>query len=513
MPMIRQPDGTWTLSVELPEGHFTYSFRLNSMSWFAPGKEIDIPDPLSRRLSEDRTRTLLDIPAQLLAESYKWRHDAVLHPGHDRLVIYELYVQDYSRNAGKGTFDDVTAQLAHIAELGCTAIELMPVMLAGGWGYTPTFFHAVEPRFGNEHALCHLIDEAHAVGMVVFLDNVYNHAGTDCPLAHIDHDCYFHHAPTDPSQAWGPQFNYALNIPGTSEYPARHFIKAKVAHWIQVFHFDGIRYDAVSQIEDHAFLGELVEWTRDLAGEKPFFSVAECLPINYSIVGPSRAMDACWNEPFAQRMRSLLSGHWNVDALGRCCDCRKDGFLSGLNVVNYLGSHDTGHTIRYLMDHGVDESAALYRMRLGFIVLITSIGIPMIWMGDEFGAMDPASSEPQPLPWDLLADPRRRELCDLIRGLMGLRRDHAALRGDNCSEIYRDDDQHLLVIHRWDEAGGRILVALHAGDGDRTLKLLAPAPGEWHEHTLNFSHMTDGTGNLQIELAGWQAQVFVFNQT
>ncbi len=221
-------------------------------------------------------------------------------------------------------------------------------------------------------------------------------------------------------------------------------------------------------------------------------------------------MDACWNEPFTQRMRALLAGQWDGDALGRCYDCRRDGFASGLDAVNYLSSHDTGHTMRYLLDHGLDEGAALYRMRLGFIVLMTSIGIPMIWMGDEFGAMDPANQEPHPLPWDLLEDPRRRELCDLVRGLLNLRKEHAALRSDNCSELHRDDEQHLLVTHRWDDAGGRILIAIHAGDGDRSLTLEAPAAGEWHEHTLNFSHNTDGDGKLKIELAGWQAQVFVF---
>ena len=509
-PMERQEDGTWVLEAEVPEGRHTYVYHLNSLSWFAKGKEVDIADPLSRRLTEDHQATILEIPARLLAESYRWKHDAVPHPGHDLLAIYELYVQDYPSAEGKGTFDGVTAQLAHIAGLGFTAVELMPVMLAGGWGYTPTFFHAVEPRFGDEHGLCHLVDEAHAAGMAVFFDGVYNHAGTECPLAHIDHDCYFHHAPTNPDQAWGPQFNYSLNIPGTAEYPARHFIKAKVAHWIKVFHFDGIRYDAVSQIADHAFLGELVTWTKGLAGVKPFFSIAECLPLDHSLVGQGRAMDACWNEPFGQRMRALLAGRWDGDALSRCCDCRKDGFQSGKNAVNYLGSHDTGHTVRHLLDQGLDEAAALYRMRLGLTVLITGVGVPMVWMGDEFGALDPANAEPHPLPWGLLDDPRRRELCDVVRGLLTLRREHAALRGDNCSEIHRDDEQHLLVIHRWDEAGGRVLVAIHAGDGDRALVIDPPATGTWHEHVLDFDHTTDAEGRLLIELAGWQAQVFIY---
>ena len=506
--MSRGKNGIWSLEADLPDGEHTYTFHLLSRSWFAKGEEVDIADPTSRQVTADLKQTVLRLPPVHQAESYAWQHDDVPHPEHAQLAIYELYVQDFSGDA-RGTFDSTCGRLDHIAGLGFTAVELMPVMQAGGWGYTPIFLHAVEPRFGDEYALCHLVDEAHARGMAVFFDGVYNHASTDCPLAYIDHDCYFHHAPTNPDQAWGPQFNYALNIPGTDEYPARHFIKSKVGHWIHVYHFDGIRYDAVSQISDHAFLGELVEWTRDLAGAKPFYSIAECIPLNQSIVGPQKAMDACWNDPFGHRLRSLLSGTWDADALVRCFDCRRDGFVSGANVVNYLGSHDTGHTLRHLLDQGIDEAAGLYRLRLGFIVLMTSMGVPMVWMGDEFGAMDPATADPHPLPWNLLEDPRRRELCDLVRGMLGLRAAHGALRGDNCAELLRDDQQQLLVMHRWDEAGGQIIIAVHGGDGDRTCTVHAPVAGEWREHTIGFTHATDADGNLHIELGGWQAQVFV----
>jgi 1,4-alpha-glucan branching enzyme len=508
--MQRGADGTWTLEADLPDGTHTYTYHLVSLSWFQNGKEIDVPDPLGRFVSADRRASTVTIPPSTVAEQYAWKHDAVPHPDHERLAIYEVYVQDF--HGSDGTFAGVEERLAHIADLGFTAIEVMPLTASDtnlGWGYTPCFFFAVEPRFGSEAALCQLVDAAHGRGLVVLFDGVYNHASKDCPLAHLDHDCYFHHAPKDPAVAWGPQFNYALCLPGTTEYPGRHFIKQKVAHWIHLFHFDGIRYDAVSQMQDRDFLAELTPWARDLAGAKPFYAVAECLPVDLALVGPGSPMDACWNEAFSARMRALLAGAWDGDALERCFDCRKDGFPSGRDAVIYLASHDTGYTVRHLLDKGLDEAAALYRHRLGLTVLFTAVGLPMVWMGDEFGCPAPSGQEPRPLDWKLLDDPRRRGLCDLTRGLLALRARMGALRGDGCAVLHRDDARQVLVVHRWDEAGGRVLIAVHGGDGDVALTVKAPAAGRWHEHILDFVHDTGAEDALLIELGGWQAQVFV----
>ena len=512
--MIRGDDGTWTLEADLPEGTHVYTYHLKSLSWFAKGQEVDVADPLARFLDEKQGATVVVIPPPIGADEYAWKHDAQEHPSHDRLAIYEVYVQDVSE-AGGGTFNSVVARLEHIAHMGFTAIELMPITTSDtgkGWGYTPAFFYSVEPRFGSEIELCRLVDEAHGHGMAVFLDGVYNHASKDCPLAHIDHDCYFHHDPKDPGTAWGPQFNYGLNLLGTTEFPARHFIKQKIAHWIQLFHVDGIRYDAVSQIRDRHFLGEMTSWAREIAGAKPFFAVAECLPVERELVGPNGPMDACWRDSFSHGVRRLLSGTWDGDEIERCIDCRKDGFLSGKDVVNFLASHDTGYTARHLLDAGLDEDATLYRMRLGLVLLFTAVGLPMVWMGDEFGCATPCNQEPHPLPWSLIeADPRRAALVSLTRTLLHLRRDHAALRGDDCTILARNDLDGVLIFHRWDGSGGRVLVAFHGAGGDVACRIKAPTGGRWFEHTTGGDQEPDAQGELLFTFGGWQAQVWTQN--
>ncbi len=510
-PMVRGDDGMWTLPADLPDGIHTYTYRLRSRSWFARDQEVEINDPLARFLAPDQRSTAVVIPPPPLAESYVWRHDALPHPEHGELAIYEVFIADLAAD-GRGTFADLTARLPHLAGLGFTAIELLPLTTADdtkGWGYTPSFFFAVEPRFGSEAELCRLVDEAHGHGLAVIFDGVYNHASRDCPLAHIDHDCYFHHAPKDPDVAWGPQFNYAMSLPGTDEFPARRFIKSKVAHWIREFHFDGIRYDAVSQLRDREFLGELTDWTRDLAGAKPFFAIAECLPLDPALVGINGPMDAWWREEFSQRVRSLLAGDWNGDALEGCIDCRRDGFPSGRDVVNYLASHDTGYTVRHLLERGLDEPAALYRMRLGLVLLFTSVGLPMVWMGDELGCAGATGASAESIPWAALAaDPRRADLQALTARLLALRKAHGALRGDGCTTLLRDDDRRLLVVVRWDEAGGRVLIAIHGGDGDVDCRVTAPCPGRWREHVAEEAVDTDPDGGLAFTLGGWEARVW-----
>ena len=508
-PMTKGPDGTWTLTEELPDGTHSYRYELTSRSWFNSGKRVLIADPMARQLTPDEKSTILRIPAPGPAESYQWRNDDRPQPERERIAIYECFIQDFTR---AGTFAAAGERLAGIAALGFTAVELLPLMGCDGrksWGYTPSFFFAVEPRYGTEAELCRLIDDAHGLGMLVLFDGVYNHASQDCPLTHIDHDAYFYHDPKDPAHAWGPQFNYSFCLPGTSEFPARHFIKQKVTHWIRQFHVDGIRYDAVAQMRDDAFLFELTDWTRDVAGVKPFYSIAECIPMKDGLLGPDGAMDACWNESFSKRLRALLAGNWDGDSLEACFDCRRDAFPSGRDAVNYLGTHDSGHTVWFLREQGVDEGEAIRRMHLGFAVLLTAPGVPMGWMGDEFGAMDPPTQVPHPLPWQLAEDGPRRALRDWVGSLLALRHAHAALRGDNVAILQRDDAQRTLAVHRWDDAGGRIIVVVHAGDGDAGVTLTAPAPGAW-QASGDVLVMTDGPQHeLRVSLGPWQALVLV----
>lgn len=511
-PMTRDATGMWSLAADLPVGTHRYTFQLRSRSSFLMDQLVDVSDPMTRWLASDRSTSTVIVPPSQSADDHTWAHDAHALPAHAELAIYELFIP-LTGNDQVGTFATAIDRLDHIAELGFTAIELLPLTTSDatrGWGYTPAFFSAVEPRFGSEITLCRLIDAAHARGLAVILDLVVNHASKDCPWARIDHDAFFHALPKDPAAAWGPQFNYGHEIPATGERPARRLMKQVIAQWIQRFHLDGIRYDAVAQIRDRDVLPELTTWARHCAGEKLFFAIAECLPVEIALIAPEGPLDLCWRDSFGRDVRSLMTGIWDGKALESCIDCRKDGFPSGKNVVNYLASHDTGHTMRHLLDAGLDDATALARMRLGAVLLFTAVGIPMVWMGDEFGCADPADQNAEILAWHWCTQgDHRPALFALTRTLLQLRREHAALRDDHCVILLRDDLEGLLVFHRWDDGGGRILVVVHGAEGTATCRIHAPEGGRWREHTVGGEKEPNQAGELEFTVTGWEAQVWI----
>lgn len=512
-PMSRGEDGTWWLDTDLPVGTHPYAFHLRSRSHFHHDHTVQVADPMTRWLANDRTTSTVTLPAPIGADDYVWSDAGHPLPDHAHLLIYELFIPMCGEDR-PGSFTDAITRIAHIADLGFTAIELLPLTTSDatlGWGYTPAFFAAVDPRFGSETELCRLIEAAHARGLAVILDLVVNHASQDCPWAQIDHNCFFHAYPQDPTSAWGPQFNYAHQLAETGDKPARLLMKQIIAQWIRRFHLDGLRYDAVAQIRDREVLPELTTWARKIAGAKPFIAIAECIPLEIALVSDEGPLDLCWHDRFGADVRRLLTGTWDGAAIEACIDCRKAGFLSGKNVVNYLASHDTGHTVRHLLETGLDEATALARMRLGLVLLFTALGIPMVWMGDEFGCALGADQNAAGLPWQLATtDATRNDLLTLTRTLLRLRREHGALREDYCTVMLRDDLEGLLIFHRWDPAGGRVLVVLHGAAGDAVGRIPAPAVGRWHEHTANRDQEVDAAGNLVFTLNGWEAQVWTF---
>lgn len=502
--------GWWRCGDELePGGELRYRFRLRSKSWFSDGEEVEVLDPACRAVSDDGAWSI-DAPEPHREPA--WHHDDQQLAPDEALAIYELYPRDFASTPGR-QLDGVCERLDHLVDLGVNAIQLLPIERGppvDGWGYTPLHVFAVDPDYGGQDDLAHLVDEAHGRGLRVLVDGIFNHVHQECPLARIDHDLWFHHEPKDPERAWGPQFNYRHRLGDDGTCPARSFARARLRRFVQGLHVDGIRFDAAAQIDDRELLDDLRREAQHLAGDKPFACIAEHLPEDPTLVGPDGAVDRCWRRSFTERIRALLRGEWDGDELVAAIDPRADGYRSGHDVVNYLACHDTGHTLRHLLDAGIDEGAALHRMELGYTLLLTAVGAPMLWMGDEFGAAGRGGDdEAQALPWSLLAeDERRQNLHARIRGLLALRRDRAALRGDGIDVIARDDERRVLVYQRWDDSGGRLLVVVHADDGHQEIAFDAPDGGShWHERTLDVPHDADEAGVLHLQLDPWQALV------
>ena len=231
-------------------GHGTrYRFRLDGG---APR-----PDPASHRQPDG----VHEASAVVDHTRFAWHDRGWTGVPRRELVFYELHVGTFTP---EGTFAAAIERLSELAELGVTAVEVMPVAsFPGGrnWGYDGVYPFAVQETYGGPDGLKAFVDAAHAAGLAVFLDVVYNHLG---PEGNYLRECgpYFTDRYRTP---WGE----AVNFDGAGSDEVRRFFLANIRHWLEPYHLDGLRLDAVHAIYDasaYPFLAEAADAVRDWNG-------------------------------------------------------------------------------------------------------------------------------------------------------------------------------------------------------------------------------------------------------
>lgn len=197
------------------------------------------PDPASRRQPDG-----VHGPSEVVdPEAYEWTDLAWPGRAWEELVIYELHLGAFSQT---GDFAGAVPHLDHLRRLGITAVELMPIAEFPGarnWGYDGAFPYAPSSRYGSPHALKALVEACHARGLAVLLDVVYNHFGPEgnyLPAIAPDFFTERHQTP------WGA----AIDFSGPRSRPVRDFFIHNALYWLEEFHFDGLRFDAVHAIFD-----------------------------------------------------------------------------------------------------------------------------------------------------------------------------------------------------------------------------------------------------------------------
>lgn len=233
--MPHRGDGWFEVMVDdAREGHF-YRFHLTNKD----GGTMRVPDPASR-FQPFGVHGASEIIAP---DSYSW-NDAgwTGRPWHEA-VLYELHVGTFTPD---GTYQGVIEKLDHLVDLGVTAIELMPVAASPGrqgWGYDGVFPFAPTCAYGRPALLKQLVDSAHQRGLMVFLDVVYNHFGPEGNYLHATAEPFFDATRHTP---WGA----ALNFDGPGSRVVRDFFIHNALYWLEEFHMDGLRLDAVHAIRD-----------------------------------------------------------------------------------------------------------------------------------------------------------------------------------------------------------------------------------------------------------------------
>jgi malto-oligosyltrehalose trehalohydrolase len=252
-----------------------------------------VPDPASRYQPQD-----VHGPSEVIdPAAYRWRDAAWAgRPWHEA-IIYEMHVGTFT---ALGTFCAAIQQLDHLAALGVTAVELMPIAEFPGarnWGYDGVLLFAPESSYGRPEDLKAFVDAAHERDIMVLLDVVYNHFGPDGNYLPVYAPGFFTDRHKTP---WGA----AVNYDGADSKPVREFIIHNALYWIEEYHLDGLRLDAVHAILDDGathLLEELAERVRD----------AQLRPIHLLLENEHN--QARWLRRDADGGAALYSAQWNDD--------------------------------------------------------------------------------------------------------------------------------------------------------------------------------------------------------
>jgi len=521
--MEKREDGTFYATVDLEDGAYEYKFRVTSNSWFFENKQlVDVTDPYASDInghSAEENAIIKIKEGQVIVDDYVWHHDDKPLPGDHEIVIYEMHVADFSGGENdedpRGKFHHVTEKLDYLCDLGINAIELMPIKEYPGdysWGYNPRHYFAPESSYGSTKELKELIDECHGRGIRVIIDGVYNHSESSAPLTQIDHDYWYYHEPKNPEENWGPEFNYEHYDDNLDTYPARRFIGDSIKFWIEEYHIDGVRYDAAKYVDNYDFMKWIVEESKKSAGAKPFYSVAEYIPETPAITNLEGPMDGCWQDTFYHTVKGHITGEtFDLEALKKVIDPKRRGFMGLTNIVNFLTNHDHNHVMADLGDRGIFDEQAFRRRKLGAVLVMTAVGIPMIWMGEEFGEYKYKTIEEAKIDWNLLSHELNQGLFKYYKGLIYLRKTNHALQTANIDFFHENPEAKVFAYNRWNDEGSRVVVVVNLSQdflGGYTLNNF-PADGPWHEWTTDYD-VESGNGELIMDIGPLEAKVFVW---
>ncbi|MCA1833168.1 MAG: malto-oligosyltrehalose trehalohydrolase [Actinobacteria bacterium] len=500
-----------------------YLFRLDGR---------DLPDPASRFQPESvhGPSEVID-PLRFRWTDEEWGGIALFD-----LVIYELHVGAFTTD---GTFDAVVPHLDELADLGITAVEIMPVAQFPGsrnWGYDGAFPFAVQDSYGGPAGLQRLVDECHRRGLAVVLDVVYNHFGPEGNVLG-EYGPYFTDRYRTP---WGGAINF--DGPGSDEV-RRYFIE-NALRWSDEFHVDALRLDAIHGIVDTSarpFLQELSEAAD--AHDRPLLLIAETDQNDARVVAPrdlgGLGLHAQWSDDFHHALHAYVTGerqgyYEDFGSLEQLGTAYREGFvysgqyspfrgrqfgsssraIPGERLVVFAQNHDQVGN-RSTGDR-LSSTLSTEHLKLIAGVLLLAPFVPLLFMGEEYGELAPFQYFVGHTDPDLVENVRRgrREefasfgwaddvpdpqdettfesskldhrlkhkephasILALYRDLLRIRKDHPALRSldRTTMDVATDKDRALMTVHR--KAGAHeALAVFNFGTNEQEVSLPA---GEW----------------------------------
>ena len=508
LTMYKDPNiqDTWWIELDLPNGEYEYEYLLINGNRIA--------DPFSRRLTNGKTRIEIGPGGISTADDFVWSSNDYIRPSLDTLIIYELHVDDFSAQGnGQGTFSDVIDKLDHLKMAGVNAIELLPITEFPGthsWGYDPQLMSAVEENYGTPEEFMRLVDEAHSRGIAVIIDLVWNHIKSTSPIWEIQPDYDLNpyiklHTDLNPNEAegsWG-MLDWDHFNTRTIDY-----INRVNKIWVDEYRVDGFRFDAMYMIGWDMQQQEygIPAWSTALRNHDPtVYQIAEHLPSNPWLI-ENTDLSSGWHDSFHDRLLNDVHGQSlstmsimrQIIGLHEYSDWG-DPYNSRTQAVKYMVSHDEQSILQEMVtfnSYSIEEARS--RDKFYATILFTSLGIPMLFQGQEFGLQtgwdddnnngnyDDEKLQYRPVDWSLLDTETGQSHLEHYSKLAKLRKSNPAFYEGTFYDLYRYTSQKVIVYGYKDESpnnnNDQVVVVANFSSLERTIENVPfLSSGTWHD--------------------------------
>ena len=501
-PMLAEGSGYWYADVSEAGVGDEYRYQITA----ADGNTLSRIDPYAKEVTNSIGNAVVADP------DFDWGDANFVSPNWNEMVIYELHVGTFNQAADAGNFTSklasVSAKFEHLKKLGVNTIQVMPIAEFAGdlsWGYNPAHLFAVESAYGGPAAFKQFVKDAHANGIAVILDVVYNHFGpSDLDLWRFDGwgegdggGIYFYND-------WRNETPWGATRPDYGRKEVREFIRDNALMWLGDYRVDGLRMDMTLYIRSVRADGEpnlpdgftlLQQINGEIRAKFPnAITIAEDLQKCDSLTARPEAGGAGfgsqWDDQFVHPVReaviTMADESRSMAAVANAITHRYNG--DAFQRVIYSESHDEVSNGRARVPHEIDPTGAnnyfaQKRSTLAAALVFTAPGIPMIFQGQEFLEGE-WFRDTVPVDWD-----KREE----FRGIVRLYRDLIALRlnrtdltrgltGQNVELLHVNDDTNMIAFRRWKDGGpgDDVVVVLNFHrDPRHGYAIDFPTPGTW----------------------------------
>jgi len=490
-------------------------------------------DPWARDLTNSVGNSIVYDP-----NAYAWQTPSFSIANWNELVIYEMHIGTFGTSASgspPATFQNCIDKLDHVKELGANCISLMPIHEFPGdlsWGYNPSYPFSVESAYGTPDDLKRFVDAAHARGIAVLNDVIYNHIGpTDMDMWQYDGwsqnnlgGIFFYNNTTQATTPWG---NTRLDY-GRPE--VRQFVRDNALLWLSEFRMDGLRWDGTKYIrrtdqygQDLPYAWGMLQWCNDeINAQFPGkISVAEDFDDNDWISKPTSVggagFDSQWDW-FVHNVRDVIQQPWDS---GRDMSKIREAITHNYNGnhcerVIYVESHDEVANGKQRMSSSISASTpgdywARKRSTLGGGVTLFSPGIPFMFQGQEF-LEDGFFADSDPLDWSKKTTfagifSMYKDMIALRKNTLGVTK---GLTGPNTNVFHFNNSNKLIAWHRWMNGGAGDDVVVLANFSATTwtnYRIGMPRPGLWkcrfNGDWTGYSSDFGNTQSLDVEANGY----------